>query len=661
MIKQSLERKFWGISLMKKNMNSKTDVFDVRFALIDTYISKKEIGAFVPAKRIAIGDLIDEWFPVVGSNGTYTAIRLQITFTPCDINPSYTSGISEDYSVKRSYFPMRHGGKLTLYQDAHVIDGRLPEIGLDYGRKFEQNKCWEDICHTIWEAHNLIYVIGWSIYHKVRLVREDSKQLPNGGDLNLGELLKYKSQQGVRVVLLIWDDKTSHDNCFIKTGGLMKTHDKETRNFFKHSPVTCVLDARYRINNVIPQVCRIFYSQHQKCVITDTKGHENNRKITAFLGGLDLCDGRYDTPDHHLYDDLNTLFKDDYHNPIFRIFRSVDSESVEGFPRNVLAAKEQNLVFEKKCAIDRSIQMAYIQAIRCAQRFIFIENQYFIGSSFAWTSKRKAGANNLIPMELALKIVSKIRTKERFSVYVVIPMWPEGEPDSDSVRAILYWQGQTIQMMYQIIAQELKSANFENAHPSDYLNFYCLGNREERHREESSSDSTSEKYDRFMIYVHSKGMIVDDEYVIIGSANINQRSMAGHRDTEIAMGAYQPHYTCTRKKEHPCGQIYGYRMSLWAEHLGCIENCFKYPENLECVRYINNVAEDNWKRYTTEEYNQLQGHILKYPIEIGVDGSVNPLPGHELFPDVGGLVLGNPPIFPPVITALTIERNEIGK
>nr|GLL42872.1 phospholipase D beta 1-like isoform X2 [Ipomoea trifida] len=44
-----------------------------------------------------------------------------------------------------------------------------------------------------------------------------------------------------------------------------------------------------------------------------------------------------------------------------------------------------------------------------------------------------------------------------------------------------------------------------------------------------------------MIYVHAKGMIVEDEYVIVGSANINQRSMAGSKDTEIAMGAYQPH------------------------------------------------------------------------------------------------------------------------
>lgn len=58
-----------------------------------------------------------------------------------------------------------------------------------------------------------------------------------------------------------------------------------------------------------------------------------------------------------------------------------------------------------------------------------------------------------------------------------------------------------------------------------------------------------------MIYVHSKGMIVDDEAVIIGSANINQRSMEGSRDTEIAMGAYQPHYSWAARHGHPRGQV----------------------------------------------------------------------------------------------------------
>ena len=37
------------------------------------------------------------------------------------------------------------------------------------------------------------------------------------------------------------------------------------------------------------------------------------------------------------------------------------------------------------------------------------------------------------------------------------------------------------------------------------------------------------------IYVHSKLMIVDDCRAIIGSANINDRSMLGENDSEVAV------------------------------------------------------------------------------------------------------------------------------
>lgn len=43
-------------------------------------------------------------------------------------------------------------------------------------------------------------------------------------------------------------------------------------------------------------------------------------------------------------------------------------------------------------------------------------------------------------MELALKIANKIRAKERFAVYIVIPMWPEGDPNSAVLQEILFWQ-----------------------------------------------------------------------------------------------------------------------------------------------------------------------------------------------------------------------------
>ncbi len=54
--------------------------------------------------------------------------------------------------------------------------------------------------------------------------------------------------------------------------------------------------------------------------------------------------------------------------------------------------------------------------------------------------------------------------------------------------------------------------------------------------------------------------MVDDEYIIVGSANINQRSQDGARDTELAMGSFQP----ALKNR---GGVHGFRMSLWREHV----------------------------------------------------------------------------------------------
>jgi hypothetical protein len=50
------------------------------------------------------------------------------------------------------------------------------------------------------------------------------------------------------------------------------------------------------------------------------------------------------------------------------------------------------------------------------------------------------GANNLIPMEIALKLADKIKQKERFSVYIVIPMWPEGVLSSTATQRIPFCQ-----------------------------------------------------------------------------------------------------------------------------------------------------------------------------------------------------------------------------
>lgn len=55
----------------------------------------------------------------------------------------------------------------------------------------------------------------------------------------------------------------------------------------------------------------------------------------------------------------------------------------------------QNLVCGKNVLIDMSIHTAYVKAIRAAQHFIYIENQYFIGSSYNWNSHKDIGENCL--------------------------------------------------------------------------------------------------------------------------------------------------------------------------------------------------------------------------------------------------------------------------
>ncbi|KAK0581479.1 hypothetical protein LWI29_014224 [Acer saccharum] len=716
---------------------------EVHFLVKDSDVVGSELIGVVsiPVEQIYSGAKVEGTFPVLNNGRKQckpgAVLSISIQYTPMMNLSVYHQGVGAgpDYiGVPGTYFPLRKGGSVTLYQDAHVPNGSLPNLMLDRGIPYVHGKCWFDIFDAIRQARRLIYITGWSVWHKVRLVRDAGSAL----DCTLGELLRSKSQEGVRVLLLIWDDPTSRSILGYKTDGVMATHDEETRRFFKHSSVQvllCPRTAGKRHSWIKQKEVETIYTHHQKSVIVDADAGNKYRKIIAFVGGLDLCDGRYDTPDHSVFRTLETVHKDDYHNPTYtgstagcprepwhdlhskidgpaaydvltnfeerwykaskpqgikklkksyddallridrisdivsasdvpsfsendpeswhvQIFRSIDSNSVRGFPKDPKEATSKNLMCGKNVLIDMSIHTAYVKAIRSAQHYIYIENQYFIGSSYNWGSYKDLGANNLIPMEIALKIAEKIRANERFAAYIVIPMWPEGVPSGAATQRILFWQKQTMQMMYETIYKALVEVGLEDAFsPQDYLNFFCLGNREVVDRREGSStgppfpantpQALSQKSRRFMIYVHSKGMIIDDEYVILGSANINQRSMEGTRDTEIAMGAYQPQHTWAWKQSNPYGQIYGYRMSLWAEHLGGIEDSFRAPESLECVRRVRTLGELNWKQFAAEDVTEMRSHLLKYPVEVDRKGKVRSLPGYETFPDVGGNIVGS--------------------
>lgn len=82
-------------------------------------------------------------------------------------------------------------------------------------------------------------------------------------------------------------------------------------------------------------------------------------------------------------------------------------------------------------------------------------------------------------------------------------------------------------------------------------------------------------------------------------------------------------------------------MSLWAEHLGTVEECFTQPASLECVRRVRTMGEMNWKQFAADDITEMRGHLIKYPVEVDDKGKVKPIPGHETFPDVGGNITGS--------------------
>ncbi|RWW34932.1 hypothetical protein BHE74_00014556 [Ensete ventricosum] len=54
--------------------------------------------------------------------------------------------------------------------------------------------------------------------------------------------------------------------------------------------------------------------------------------------------------------------------------------------------------------------------------------------------------------------------------------------------------------------------------------------------------------------------------------------------------------------------------------MGLLDDRFEEPNSLECVKFVNKTAEDNWSRYTAEEMTALTGHLIRYPIQVEADG-----------------------------------------
>ncbi|KAM1134487.1 hypothetical protein ACFX19_044310 [Malus domestica] len=327
----------------------------------------------------------------------------------------------------------------------------------------------------------------------------------------------------------------------LKNDGLMTTHYQETKAYFRNTKVRSFLCPRNPDEGKSETVT--MFSHHQKTVVVDSEisGGGSQRRIA------NLKKSQFS-----LY---KICFRMTTNHGTFNC--SDPSTSCFCFPEKPLEATKMGLVSRKNNIIDRSIQNAISLAA-------------YLGD----IRDEDINVLHLIMKELSVKIVSKIEVGERFIVYIVVPMWPKGTPESASSRAILDWQRRTTEMDGEYKPLETPELDTD--------------------------------------YKRAQQARLGDEYIIIGYANINQKSMDGARDSKIAIGAFQPNHLASTIPAR--AQMYAFRLALWYEHL--------------------KIVEKNWEFYLSDTcYQDLPGHLLHYPTEVSKNRALTTLPGFEYFPD----------------------------
>ncbi|KAG9346396.1 hypothetical protein JZ751_006707 [Albula glossodonta] len=171
---------------------------------------------------------------------------------------------------------------------------------------------------------------------------------------------------------------------------------------------------------------------------------------------------------------------------------------------------------------ESSIHNAYIQTIENSQHYIYIENQFFISCADG------KSVHNGIGDAIVNRILRAHSEQKKYRVYVVVPLLPGFEGDiqeggGNAIQAILHFTYRTMCRGEFSILAKLKE------HMQDQWNQYISLCGLRTHSQLSESLVTE------LIYVHSKTLIADDRCYIIGSANINDRSMLGCRDSELAV------------------------------------------------------------------------------------------------------------------------------
>ncbi|KAJ5930730.1 Phospholipase D eukaryota [Penicillium verhagenii] len=475
------------------------------------------------------------------------------------------------------------------------------------------------VSRAINQAKDVIYIHDWWLSPELYMRRPAAISQK----WRLDRLLQQKAREGVKIFVIMYRNINSAipiDSEYSKFS-LLELHPNI---FVQRSP------NQFRQNT-------FFWAHHEKlCLIDHT---------LAFVGGIDLCFGRWDTPQHKLTDDKPTGFetadmhKDpdncqlwpgkDYSNPRIQDFYDLDKPYEEMYDRNVVPrmpwhdismhvvgqpardltrhfvqrwnyilrqrkptrptpfllpppdfnpADLEALGLDGTCEVqilrsssmwstgtpdvtEHSIMNAYVKLIEESEHFVYIENQFFI--STCEIDGRKI--ENLIGDALVERIVRAAKNGEAWRAVIVIPLMPgfQNTVDSEggtSVRLIMQCQYRSICRGETSIFGRLRALGIE---PEDFIQFFSLRTW--------GKIGPQQQVVTEQLYIHAKCMVVDDRAAIIGSANINERSMLGSRDSEVASVVRDTDMITSTMNGKPylVGRFpHTLRMRLMREHLG---------------------------------------------------------------------------------------------
>lgn len=316
---------------------------------------------------------------------------------------------------------------------------------------------------------------------------------------------------------------------------------------------------------------------------------------------------------------------------------------------------------------ERSIEKAMRNLIEDAERFIYIENQFFISG----LDSDNEVANRVLDA-LFKRILRAHQARAEFKVMILIPLIPGFDgyiSESPSIRRVLFYEYRCINRGSQSLFYNLLR---KGINPDDYVHFFGLRAWEPLSFGSSKAAEVlgMRRVATELVYVHSKVLVVDDVKCIIGSGNINDRSLTGNRDTELAV--------VIEASNTGKNFVRNFRLSLMSEHWGIQDNPhdplwkqLRTPWHKENFKELCNISQTNTQifedifpciprddvrdstdlrnfsreRYTViessnaieDELSHIKGHIVDFPLRFLEQYDLKP----GLIEDTSGALLGN--------------------